>query len=124
MSKSATVRKTTQEAEAAPVKLDLKERITNTIIKMIEDGEAKGESGLWNHAVKFGMPVNYKTKAAYSGVNVPLLWGAAAERGLERNEWLTFKQAQELGANVKKGASGVLCVFFKMMEKKGENGRA
>lgn len=99
--------------------MDLRADITNAIIRMIEEGAANGDKSLWDHAVKFGMPVNYKTKRPYSGVNVPLLWCAAADRGLERNEWLTFKQAQELGANVKKGSKGVMGVFFKMMPKKG-----
>lgn len=99
--------------------MDLRAEITNAIIRMIEQGTAEGEKTLWDKAIRFGMPVNYKTKRAYSGVNVPLLWCAAADRGLERNEWLTFKQAQELGANVKKGAKGVMGVFFKMLPKKG-----
>ena len=102
-------------------KLDLRASITAAIIRLIEEGAAQGEKGLWNHAIKFGMPINYKTKASYSGVNVPLLWCAAADRGLERNEWLTFKQAQELGANVKRGSKGVMCVFFKMLPKKDTN---
>ncbi len=99
-------------------KMDIRANVTDAIIRLIEEGAANGEKGLWDHAIKFGMPVNYKTKRAYSGVNVPLLWCAAADRGLERNEWLTFKQAQELGANVKKGAKGVMGVFFKMLPKK------
>ena len=99
--------------------MDLRAEITNAIIRMIEEGTAAGEKSLWDTAIRFGMPVNYKTKRAYSGVNVPLLWCAAADRGLDRNEWLTFKQAQELGASVKKGAKGVMGVFFKMLPKKG-----
>lgn len=98
--------------------MDLRAEITNAIIQLIEQGQAKGAGTLWDTALSFGMPVNYKTKRPYSGVNVPLLWGAAAERGLERNEWLTYKQAQELGANVKKGAKGVMGVFFKMVPRK------
>ena len=67
--------------------MDLRADITNAIIRMIEEGAANGDKSLWDHAVKFGMPVNYKTKRPYSGVNVPLLWCAAADRGLERNEF-------------------------------------
>lgn len=99
--------------------MDIRAEITNAIIQLIEEGAAKGESALWDKAIHFGMPVNYKTKRAYTGINVPLFWIAAADKGHERNEWLTFKQAKEMGANVKKGAKGVMGVFFKMMPRKG-----
>ena len=100
--------------------MDIRTEITDAIIRMIEQGAANGEKSLWDNATKFGLPVNHKTRRAYTGVNVALLWCAAAERGVECNEWLTFKQAQELGANVKKGAKGVMGIFFKMLPKKGE----
>lgn len=104
--------------------MDIRTEITNAIIRMIKAGSVAGEKTLWDHASAFGMPINYKTKRPYSGVNVPLLWCAAADRGLDRNEWLTYKQAQELGANVKKGAKGVMGVFFTMLPRKdaGANG--
>lgn len=103
--------------------MDLRAQITDSIINMLEQSNIEGQTSLWDKAAHFGMPINYKTKRAYSGVNVPLLWCAAADRGHERNEWLTFKQAQELGAQVRKGAKGVMGVFFKMMSK-GEKGES
>lgn len=39
-----------------------------------------------------------------------------------RGEYVTFKQAQERGGSVKKGEHGKKVVFFKMMEKKDEDG--
>lgn len=104
--------------------MDLRAEITNAIIAMLEQGTIEGQKTLWDKATRFGLPVNYKTKRAYTGVNVPLLWCAAADRDLDRNEWLTFKQAQELGASVKKGSKGVMGVFFKMLPKKGDGAAA
>ena len=96
--------------------MSLRDDITNTIIRMIESGAARGSSSpLWDAGVSLGLPVNFSTRQAYSGINVPLLWGAAQERGLERNEWLTFRQALALGGNVRRGSKGVLCAFYKMM---------
>ena len=96
--------------------MSIRDDITDSIVRLIETGAARGSSSpLWDAAVSLGLPVNYATRQAYSGVNVPLLWGAAQERGFERNEWLTFKQALALGASVRKGAKGVLCAFYKMM---------
>ena len=94
--------------------MSLREDITDSIVRLIETGAARGSSSpLWDAAVSRGLPINYATRQPYSGINVPLLWGAAQERGVERNEWLTFKQAEALGANVRKGAKGVLCAFYK-----------
>ena len=39
----------------------------------------------------------------YRGVNVLLLWGEALDRGYQAPIWMTYKQAQELGGQVRKG---------------------
>ncbi len=97
-------------------KRDVREEITNQIISMIEAGEVKGES-LFDRTLKFGLPVNFSTGKAYSGVNVLTLVSACIERGFDSNKWVTFAQAQAMGAKVKKGAKSVTGVFYKMLEK-------
>jgi antirestriction protein ArdC len=97
--------------------MDIRQAVTDQIIQIIEQGLAKGET-MWDTTVKFGLPTNYQTKRPYSGINILTLTGEAVERGFSRNEWLTFKQAQALGAKVNKGAKGVLGVFFKMADRK------
>jgi antirestriction protein ArdC len=100
----------------------LREDITNAIVRLIESGAAAGSfSPLWDAAVSCGMPLNYATRTPYSGINVPLLWGATLERGFDKSEWLTFKQALALDAHVRKGAKGVLCAFFKRLPRDGGN---
>lgn len=47
----------------------------------------------------------------YSGINVVLLWSEAVARGFRSPIWMTFKQAIELGAHVRKGESGSLVVY-------------
>jgi antirestriction protein ArdC len=47
----------------------------------------------------------------YRGVNVLLLWGEALEKGYAAPLWMTYKQSQELGAQVRKGEHGSLVVF-------------
>ena len=93
--------------------MDIRQQITDAIIHMIEEGAKKWQRP-WQALAEQGLPSNYATGHAYSGFNVLLLWHAAAERGYTRQEWLTFKQAQDLGGQVRKGAKGVLCAFFKM----------
>ncbi|MEI2559252.1 ArdC-like ssDNA-binding domain-containing protein, partial [Acinetobacter pittii] len=45
------------------------------------------------------------------GINVVLLWSEAVARGFRSPIWMTFKQAIELGAHVRKGESGSLVVY-------------
>jgi antirestriction protein ArdC len=52
------------------------------------------------------LPKNARTNKAYSGVNVLLLWDALDVRGFASSQWLTFKQALELGGCVRKGEKG------------------
>lgn len=47
----------------------------------------------------------------YRGVNVLLLWGEALEKGYAAPLWMTYKQSQEFGAQVRKGEHGTLVVF-------------
>lgn len=98
------------------IDMNIRTEITNTIIAMLEQGVGQWERP-WQKVAVRGMPRNFTSGRAYSGVNVLLLWNAAQSRGFERNEWLTFKQAQEIGAKVRKGAKGVMCIFYKTMER-------
>ncbi|RUX23881.1 DUF1738 domain-containing protein, partial [Mesorhizobium sp. M4A.F.Ca.ET.050.02.1.1] len=47
----------------------------------------------------------------YQGINVLMLWAAAVEKGYATPFWLTFKQALDLGAHVRKGEKGSLVVY-------------
>lgn len=47
----------------------------------------------------------------YKGVNVLLLWGEAMDKGYTFPLWMTYKQAAELGAQVRKGEHGTLVVY-------------
>lgn len=47
----------------------------------------------------------------YGGINVLMLWVASMEKGFSAPIWMTFRQAKELGAHVKKGEKGSLVVY-------------
>jgi antirestriction protein ArdC len=47
----------------------------------------------------------------YRGINVLMLWAAATAQGFNAPLWLTYKQAQELGGQVRKGEKGSLVVY-------------
>src|SRR5688500_13935786 len=47
----------------------------------------------------------------YAGINILTLWCAAVEHGFASPSWMTFKQALELNAHVRKGEKGTLVVY-------------
>src|ERR1700761_1336431 len=47
----------------------------------------------------------------YRGINVLMLWAAAMEKNYSCPLWLTYKQAAELGGQVRKGEKGSLVVY-------------
>jgi len=101
--------------------MDIRAEITNTIVNMLEQGTGEWERPWTTLGVK-GLPRNFESGRAYTGVNVLLFWHAAKTRGYERNEWLTFRQAQSVGGNVRKGAKGVMGMFYKTVECQNEAG--
>jgi len=85
------------------------ENITQRIIDLLETGNVPWHKP-WT--AKAAFPRNYVTKKAYRGVNVLLLHAMAYESPF----WMTYKQAAELGGNVRKGEKACPVVFWKQLE--------
>lgn len=118
MRKSTTVRKTPLNERA-----DLYQQVTDNIIATLENGAAPWRRP-WRSAEKpvgSALPANALTGRCYSGVNIPLVWLAAEERGFQSDRWLTYRQALEAGAQVRKGELCTLAVIFKPFEKQAED---
>ncbi|EEZ39244.1 ArdC family protein [Photobacterium damselae] len=97
--------------------------VTDRVIAALEQG-VKPWSCPWERSNQSTMlPMNLKTGARYTGINVLLLWSSAAERGFTSPYWLTYKQAQELGGNVVKGQKGTTIVFYTLWEKEDGDGK-
>jgi antirestriction protein ArdC len=104
---------------------DLYTRITNRIIAELETGTRPWLQP-WNaeHAAgRITRPLRHNG-IAYRGINVITLWLTAASRGYACPFWLTYKQAQTLGAQVRKGEQGELVVYANRITKieTGETG--
>lgn len=96
---------------------DLYQAVTDKIIASLESGLAPWVKP-WNGASAHGgMPHNAITGKAYRGINVALL----ATAPFASNAWMTFKQAKEIGANVRKGEHGSMIVFFKPFKVRDKN---
>jgi antirestriction protein ArdC len=93
-------------------KQDVYTRITDKIIASLEQGVRPWIQS-WNaeHAAgKITRPLRHNGRP-YSGINILMLWASAMEQGFAAPIWMTFKQALELNAHVRKGEKGSLVVY-------------
>jgi antirestriction protein ArdC len=90
------------------------ERITERIIGLLQSGTVPWHKP-WR--VKTSLPRNLVTQKPYRGINVFLLMAMSYESPL----WLTFRQALQLGGNVKKGEKACPVVFWKKMEREDKD---
>lgn len=103
--------------QQAGVKTDVKQVITDRIVALMERGTEAWKK-TWKAAAAAGMPCNASTGAPYRGVNILILWAQREEAGFSSNRWMTYKQAQAVGAQVRKGEKSVTCVYFEMLKRK------
>jgi antirestriction protein ArdC len=100
----------------------LYQRITDQIIAELERGVLPWHKP-WNSQNLSGrvqLPLRYSGER-YRGINVISLWMAAAAFGFTSPFWMTYRQAQELGGQVRKGEKGSLVVFTGTMTKQDES---
>ena len=90
------------------MKIDIQAIVTERIISALESGTAP-----WRKPWKgSSLPRNVVSGKVYSGINFFLL------SAMGGGEFLTFKQAQGLGGNVRKGEKGCPVVYWNFVESK------
>jgi antirestriction protein ArdC len=102
---------------------DVYTRITGQIIHSLEQG-VRPWIRPWDaeHAAgRITRPLRH-TGQPYSGINILMLWCAAVEHGFAAPIWMTFKQALELNAHVRKGEKGSLVVYANTITKTEDDG--
>lgn len=94
------------------IRKDIAETVTEKLIAALEAGTPP-----WRKSWKgLTAPHNASTGKTYQGVN----WFLLSMIG--GGGYLTYKQAQDMGGNVRKGEKGNPIVFWNFMEKKKANG--
>ena len=92
--------------------MDIYTRITETIIASLERG-VRPWSRPWradHAATRITRPLRHNG-TPYSGINILTLWASALEHGFRSPIWMTFRQALEWNAHVRKGEKGSLVVY-------------
>jgi antirestriction protein ArdC len=98
---------------------DIYVSVTNSIITALEQGVPP-----WVCPWQGGdaMPSNLVTGKPYRGINVLMLYVAAMSGNHADDRWLTFRQANEIGARIRKGEHGTQIVFYRVREIKEATG--
>lgn len=90
------------------------EVVAETLIQQIEDGTAPWQKP-WSMGAGIGfMPMNPSTGGSYRGINAIHLMA----QGRADSRWLTYKQAQAMNAQVKKGERGTQIQYWKFEDLK------
>ncbi|MEP2723204.1 zincin-like metallopeptidase domain-containing protein [Roseibium sp.] len=90
------------------------ERITAAIIEKLEEG-TKPWVKPWR-----GVPVSRPLRSCgtpYRGMNTFWLWMVADGCGYASPYWMTYRQCQKLGGQVRKGEKSTIAIFYKTYEK-------
>jgi len=88
---------------------DLYQEVTDKIVAQLEAGVAPWQKP-WATKQKFsGAAYNAVSGKPYRGINQALLFAPEYPTAA----WMTFNQAKDIGANVRKGERGSLIVFYK-----------
>jgi antirestriction protein ArdC len=102
------------------MKRDVYAEVSARIIVELERGAAPWVKP-WSVTPGQNVPQNAMTNRPYSGCNVILLW-IARNRGWATPRFLTFKQAQEAGGNVRRGEHGTKVYFVKQLQVRDGDG--
>lgn len=96
---------------------DIYQEVTETVIKALEEGTVIWQCS-WNQS---GFPKNFLTNTLYRGWNVFILNFHAFKCSYPTSNYLTYKQAIQLGGGIKKGEKGVKIIYWATINKKDDN---
>jgi antirestriction protein ArdC/DNA polymerase III epsilon subunit-like protein len=85
------------------------QRIADAIIASLENGNVPWRKP-WTGAGF--LPTSVATGKVYEGSNVISLWAAQQANGWVDNRWLTYKQAEKLGGNIKRGEKATSIIHW------------
>lgn len=115
-----TTTETRATESTVPEKRDFRQEVTDRIVKMLESGVAPWQKPWRAGAGSPGMPMNPTTEKAYRGGNAIHLMATGLQRGYDDPRWLTYKQAQDRGWQVRRGEKGTQIEFWEVKPTRNE----
>ena len=102
---------------------EIYERITNTIIELLEEHKASDYSQSWYNLSGEVFARNIVNKHVYNGINQLLLSFIRRKRQYPCNRWLTFKQMEKYNARIIKGSKAAMVVYTSVIYIDEDTGR-
>ena len=93
--------------------------ITLQIIKALEEGRKPWDPEWAKNTAPLSLPRRW-TGESYQGINVLMLWLAAAERGFTSSRWFTYRQARKVGGQVRRGERSTRVVYFETKTRRND----
>ncbi len=93
--------------------------ITLQIIKALEEGRQPWNPEWVKNTAPLSLPRRW-TGESYQGINVLMLWLAAAERGFTSSRWFTYRQARKVGGQVRRGERSTRVVYFETKTRRND----
>ena len=102
-------------------KFDPEREITDKIMAAIEAGTPPWRKPWTGQGGGAPFPLRFNGER-YRGINVLMLWLEASEKGYASPFWMTYRQAAELGGQVRKGETSTTVVKYGTFEKESDEG--
>src|SRR5438105_13790848 len=91
-------------------KRDYRQEVTDNIIRMLEEGTSPWQKPWRSGALE--MPFNPTSDRQYRGANAINLMAVGVSRGYDDPRWMTYRQAQEKGWQVREGEKGTAIEYW------------
>jgi antirestriction protein ArdC len=118
------MRQTPTQQSSGESRVSIYDEVTSRVIAEMEQGRLPWVKPWTSSGVGLGLPSSAASRKTYSGINILILWDAALTRGFAFQEWLTFRQCNQLGGQVKKGERGTTACYADSFIPKAERERA
>jgi antirestriction protein ArdC len=99
---------------------DFRQEVTDSIVRMLEEGVAPWQKPWEPGALQ--LPFNLTTEKNYRGGNALHLLANGIRKGYEDPRWMTYRQAQEHGWQVRKGEKGTQIEFWQFPDSRDQPG--
>lgn len=99
-------------------------QVTSRIIAELEEGRLPWVQPWDSAACGCTMPQNAGTERSYSGINVLILWAEVVAKGYASQQWLTYRQAEAAGGNVRRGEKGTVICYADRFTPRAEHEQA
>jgi antirestriction protein ArdC len=99
-------------------KFNVYETVTETIVNAVKAGTLPWQKP-WTGGAGLALPLR-SCGTPYRGINVILLWCAAQAAGYASPRWMTYRQAQAFGGQVRKGERSATIVKYGSFEVAGD----